>query len=145
MSAVLVRAGSVADLYALQARFSRSDMMAFFPGTVLSQYTRANEMATPGKALYKVANLEKLTLRAYVTGDQLPALRLNQSVKISVVQTGGETKEYPGKITSISDRAEFTPKSIQTKSERANLVYAVKIEVPNDGFLKIGMYADVSF
>lgn len=114
-------------------------------GTVLTKYAEQFEMAAPGKALYKVANLEKLTLRAYVTGDQLPGLKLEQPVKISVVQQGGEAKEYAGKINWIADKAEFTPKSIQTKSERANLVYAVKIEVPNDGFLKIGMYADVNF
>lgn len=114
-------------------------------GTVLTKYAEAFEMAAPGKALYKVANLDQLTLRAYVTGDQLPGLKLGQSVQIAVAQGNEAAKTYTGKITWIADQAEFTPKSIQTKNERANLVYAVKIETPNDGFLKIGMYGDVSF
>jgi HlyD family secretion protein len=109
-------------------------------GTVLTKYAEQFEMAAPGKALYKIANLENLTLRAYVTGDQLPNLKLGQTVKINVAG-----KDYSGKISWISDKAEFTPKSIQTKNERANLVYAVKIEAPNDGFLKIGMFGDVNF
>lgn len=114
-------------------------------GTVLSKYAEAFEMTAPGKALYKIANLDTLTLRAYVTGEQMPQLKIGQSVKVLIVQDDQQIKEYNGKITWISDKAEFTPKTIQTIDERANLVYAVKIETPNDGYLKIGMYGEVKF
>jgi HlyD family secretion protein len=87
-----------------------------------------------------VANLDTLILRAYITGVQLPNIKLGQTVKVQISQGG----TYSGTITWISDKAEFTPKSIQTKDERANLVYAIKIKTPNDGFLKIGMYGDVT-
>ncbi|MCC7244796.1 MAG: HlyD family efflux transporter periplasmic adaptor subunit [Saprospiraceae bacterium] len=114
-------------------------------GTVLSKYVEAFEMAAPGKALYKIANLDTLTLRAYVTGDQLAQIKLGQSVQVKVAQGDNPAKDYTGVINWISDKAEFTPKTIQTSDERANLVYAVKVATPNDGFLKIGMYADVKF
>lgn len=114
-------------------------------GTVLTQYSRVNEMATTGKPLYKIADLSNLTLRAYITGDQLPGIKLNQPVKVMVDDTKGGYKEYKGVIDWISNKSEFTPKTIQTKDERANLVYAVKIRVPNDGYLKIGMYGEVNF
>ena len=112
-------------------------------GTVLTKYAETNEMASAGKPLYKIADLSTLVLRAYVTGDQFSALKVNQQVKVLVDSADGEYKEYPGIIEWISNKAEFTPKTIQTKDERANLVYAVKIRVKNDGMLKIGMYADV--
>ncbi len=136
----------------LDDQISRCKILNPVKGTVLSKYVERFEMAAPGKALYKIANLEKLTLRAYVTGEQLPNLKLGQPLKIEINprptgqpgEKGDATpKTYTGTITWVSDKAEFTPKSIQTKNERANLVYAVKIEVPNDGFLKIGMYGDV--
>lgn len=114
-------------------------------GTVLTQYSRVNEMATTGKPLYKIADLSNLTLRAYITGDQLPGIKLNQPVKVMVDDTKGGYKEYKGVIDWISNKSEFTPKTIQTKDERANLVYAIKIRVPNDGYLKIGMYGEVNF
>jgi len=114
-------------------------------GTVLTQYARVNEMATTGKPLYKIADLSNLTLRAYITGDQLPGIKLNQPVKVMVDDTKGGYKEYKGVIEWISNKSEFTPKTIQTKDERANLVYAVKIRVSNDGYLKIGMYGEVNF
>ena len=112
-------------------------------GTVLTKYAEAHEMAVPGKALYKIADLTEIILRAYITGNQLSAIKLNQEVKILVDDQGGAYKEYSGVIEWVSDKAEFTPKTIQTKEERANLVYAVKIKVPNDGFLKIGMYGEI--
>ena len=114
-------------------------------GTVLTKYAEQYEMAAPGKALYKIANLEKMTLRAYITGEQLPAIKIGQQVQIAVTQGGEEPKKYTGTVVWIADQAEFTPTSIQTKNERANLVYAIKIETPNDGYLKIGMYGDVTF
>lgn len=112
-------------------------------GTVLTKYAEANEITAPGKALYKIAPLDTLTLRAYLTGNQLPTIKLGQSVKVLVDNGDGGYKEMPGTIKWISDKAEFTPKTIQTKEERQNLVYAVKIKVPNDGYLKIGMYGEV--
>lgn len=114
-------------------------------GTVLSKYAEKNEIAMQGKALYKIADLSNLTLRAYVTGVQLPTIKIGQEVKIFIDNGADKYKEMKGTITWISDKAEFTPKTIQTKEERANLVYAVKINVANDGYLKIGMYGEVKF
>lgn len=114
-------------------------------GTVLTKYAMQNEMTLPGKALYKIADLSTLILRAYVSGDQLPQFKLGQQVDVLVDAAEGEYKTYKGTITWVSDKAEFTPKTIQTKDERANLVYAVKINVKNDGYLKLGMYGEVKF
>lgn len=114
-------------------------------GTVLAIYARAGETTAPGKALYKIADLSEMTLRAYISGDQLSRARIGNTVKVYVDGKGGEYVEFPGKLTWVSDKAEFTPKTIMTKDERANLVYAVKITVKNDGSLKIGMYGDVKF
>lgn len=112
-------------------------------GTVLTKYAEANEMAIPGKALYKIADLSTIILRAYISGDQLSGIKLGQQITILVDDQNGTYKEYAGIIEWISDKAEFTPKTIQTKDERANLVYAVKIKVTNDGSLKIGMYGEI--
>ncbi|WP_300598989.1 HlyD family efflux transporter periplasmic adaptor subunit [Niabella sp.] len=114
-------------------------------GTVLTKYALQGEMTTIGKALYKIANLDTLTLRAYITGDQLPALKIQQPVTVRIDNGNRSYKNYSGSISWISDKAEFTPKTIQTKNERANLVYALKIRVKNDGYLKIGMYGEVLF
>jgi len=114
-------------------------------GTVLTKYAMAGEYTTPGKALYSIGNLSVITLRVYVTGTQFAHIKLNQQVKVFVDSTANAYKEYPGVITWVSDKAEFTPKTIQTKDERANLVYAVKVHVKNDGLLKIGMYGEVKF
>lgn len=111
-------------------------------GTVLTKYAEAGEIVGMGKALYKIADLSELTLRAYFTGDQFSKVKLGQKVSV-LVDEGDKSRTYEGTISWISDKAEFTPKTIQTKDERANLVYAVKIRVKNDGLLKIGMYADV--
>jgi HlyD family secretion protein len=112
-------------------------------GSVLTKYAETNEMAVAGKPLYKVADLSTIILRAYITGDQLPKVKLNQNVKVLVDSADGKYRELQGQIEWISSKAEFTPKTIQTKDERANLVYAVKIRLKNDGFLKIGMYGEV--
>lgn len=114
-------------------------------GTVLTRYAETGEVAAFGKPLYKIADLSRLILRAYVAGDQLGNIRLGQSVKVSIDAPGGTMREFTGKITWIASKAEFTPKIIQTKDERVNLVYAVKIEVENDGSLKIGMPGEVFF
>ena len=114
-------------------------------GTVLTTYVEENEFAAPGKPLYRIADLSSIILRAYITGDQLPAVKPGQQVTVLVDSGKQEYKSYPGKITWISEKAEFTPKTIQTRDERANLVYAIKILVKNEGFLKTGMYAEVKF
>lgn len=114
-------------------------------GTVLAKYAEQNEMAATGKPLYKIADIASLTLRAYITGTQLAQVKLNQKVKVMVDDGKGGYREYEGTLTWISDKAEFTPKTILTKEERTNLVYAIKITVPNDGLLKLGMYAEVKF
>ncbi len=112
-------------------------------GTVLTLYMHEGEIVSSGKALYKIADLKEMTLRAYISGSQLSKAQLNQDVKVAVDYGEKETKEYTGKIVWISDKAEFTPKTIQTKDERANLVFAIKISVVNDGYLKLGMYGEV--
>jgi HlyD family secretion protein len=112
-------------------------------GTVLTKYAENNEMTMVGKPLYKIADLSSIVLRAYVSGDQFAQVKSGQMVTVMVDDGTGKYREYSGKIEWISDKAEFTPKTIQTKDERANLVYAVKIRVKNDGYLKIGMYGEV--
>ncbi len=114
-------------------------------GTVLTKYAEQNEVTAPGKPIYKIAELSTIVLRAYITGEQLAGVKLNQQVKVLVDTAEDAYKTYPGTIEWISNKAEFTPKTIQTKDERANLVYAVKIRVKNDGYLKIGMYGEVKF
>lgn len=112
-------------------------------GTVLARYAKQNELTVTGKALYKIADLKEMTLRAYVNGNQLPQIKLGQKVKVYVDAGDSEQKEFNGEIYWISSKAEFTPKTIQTKDERANLVYAIKVKVNNDGHLKIGMYGEI--
>ena len=112
-------------------------------GTVLVKYAEPFESTVSGKPLYKIADLSSIILRAYITGDQLPKIKLNQKVTVLIDDEGGKYKEYPGTVAWINNKAEFTPKTIQTKDERANLVYALKINVKNDGFIKIGMYGEV--
>jgi len=114
-------------------------------GTVLVKYSEMGEVAAPGKALFKIADTSNMILRAYVTNDQLSRLKINQKVKVYCDSEKKDMKEYEGTLAWISDKSEFTPKTIQTRDERANLVYAVKINVKNDGFLKIGMYGSVKF
>ena len=114
-------------------------------GTVLVTYAEKDEVTGPGKGLYKIADLSSIILRAYISGNQLSTIKLGQKVEVIVDDTEEDSKKYEGEIVWISDKAEFTPKTIQTKEERANLVYAIKIKVKNDGFLKIGMYGEVKF
>lgn len=126
-------------------QLSRSRIINKIKGTVIIKYAEVNEMATAGKPLYKIADLSTLILRAFVTGDQFSAIKLNQKVTVLTDDGKGSYKTYEGSIEWISNKAEFTPKTIQTKDERANLVYAVKIRVRNDGYLKIGMYGEVKW
>lgn len=134
----------IVQVQQVEDQLTRCRIVNAVKGTVLTTYAEPHEMAVAGKPLYKIADLTTLTLRAYITGDQLTALRLRQPVTVAVDAAGGGTRTYPGVVTWISDQAEFTPKTIQTKAERANLVYAVKISVRNDGYLKIGMYGEVT-
>lgn len=114
-------------------------------GIILTQYAFEGEFASTGKPLYKIADISTITLRAYVTGTQLPQVKLDQPVDVLVDDGKGGYRTYPGTIYWVSDKAEFTPKTIQTKDERANLVYAIKVKVKNDGYLKIGMYGELKF
>jgi HlyD family secretion protein len=129
----------------IEDQLKRTNIKNPMNGTVLTKYAMAGEFTTPGKALYSIGDLSVITLRVYVTGTQFAQIKLNQPVKVYVDSAADTYKEYSGAITWISDKAEFTPKTIQTKDERANLVYAVKIHVKNDGLLKIGMYGEVKF
>jgi HlyD family secretion protein len=129
----------------VEDQIKRGQIVNPINGTVLTQYAYEGEYAVMGKPLYKIADLGEMTLRAYVTGNQLPGLKLNQQVSVLTDDGSGDYKTYKGSISWISSKAEFTPKTIQTKDERADLVYAVKIRVKNDGYLKIGMYSDVRF
>jgi len=129
----------------LDDQLSKANIVNPVNGTVITKYAEAGEVTSAGKALYKIADLSTMTLRAYITGSQLSQLKLGQNVKVLVDDGADKYREMPGKVTWISDKAEFTPKTIQTKDERANLVYATKIKVKNDGYLKIGMYGEVKF
>lgn len=113
-------------------------------GTVLVKYAEPGEVTAAGKPLYKIADTDLLYLRAYVTADQLSRLKLGQSLRV-FADFGDDRREYPGTVTWVSAQSEFTPKGIQTKDERANLVYAIKVAVRNDGYLKIGQYGETLF
>jgi HlyD family secretion protein len=112
-------------------------------GTVLTKYAEQSEVTAPGKALYKIADTEHMILRAYITSSQLTQLKIGQTVKVFSDFGEKQSKEYAGAVAWVSSKSEFTPKTIQTRDERANLVYAVKIAVKNDGLIKIGMYGSV--
>lgn len=129
----------------LEDQLKKTTIVNPIAGTVLTKYAEQGEITSAGKALYKIADLSTITLRAYITGTQLSQVKLGQAVKVLVDDGAKKYKEFTGTITWISDKAEFTPKTIQTKEERANLVYAMKIKVKNDGYLKIGMYGEVKF
>ncbi len=147
------KSGLLAEVLPLQKQISQlEDQLAKchivnpLNGTVLVKYAEPGEVTGFGKPLYKVADLGTLTLRAYVAGDQLTRIKVGQDVKVMVDIADGKQQEFGGKIRWISSKAEFTPKVIQTKEERVNLVYAMKITVPNEaGALKIGMPAEVKF
>ena len=130
---------------AVQVQINQGEIINPIAGTVLVNYALKGEMQTFGKPLYKIANMETLTLKAYITGDQLTQIKLGQQVTVRTDAGEGAQRTYQGEITYIASKAEFTPKTIQTKSERVNLVYAIKVKVKNDDYLKIGMYGEVVF
>lgn len=113
-------------------------------GTVLVKYAEKGEFSAAGKPLFSVADMDRMFLRAYITSDQLAGVRNGQDVTVYVESGDKEYRRYPGRIVWISGKAEFTPKTVQTRDERANLVYAVKAAVDSDGFLKIGMYGSLN-
>ena len=137
-SAIDIQVAQVDDL------IERSKIAAPISGTVLANYIHRGELAGQGRPLFRVGNLETLFLRAYVQNNRLGTLHLGDEVKVQVDGENGEKRSYPGTISWISSRAEFTPKTVQTDDERSNLVYAIKVRVPNsDGTLRIGMYGEV--
>jgi HlyD family secretion protein len=133
-----------AQLDQLNDQLKKSKIINPQAGTVITKYAMQDEVVNAGKAIYKLADLDNIILRIYISGSQLSQVKIGQNVEIQVDSGEKDYKKYSGKITWISDKAEFTPKTIQTKEERANLVYAVKVAVKNDGYLKLGMYGEVS-
>jgi HlyD family secretion protein len=129
----------------LNDQLEKSIIINPLAGTVLTKYAEQSEMTAPGKPLYKIADLSNIILRVYISGNQLSQVKLGQKVTIHTDNGEGGFDETEGSISWINDKAEFTPKTIQTKNERANLVYAIKVDVPNDGKFKIGMYGEINF
>ena len=127
----------------IEEQIRKSNIIAPITGTVLLKYAEQGEYATPGRPLFKMANLNDIYLRSYFTASQLAHINIGQEVTVIADFGGEEQYEYPGKIIWIAQESEFTPKSIQTQDSRANLVYAVKIAVKNDGRLKLGQYGEV--
>lgn len=147
------KGGLLAEVLPLQKQLAQLDdqlakcrIINPVKGTLLVKYAEPGEVTAFGKPLYKIADLSTLTLRAYVAGDQLTQIKTGQDLRLLVDGSNGTQQEFSGKVRWISPKAEFTPKVVQTREERVNLVYAVKIDVPNpDGLLKIGMPAEVTF
>jgi HlyD family secretion protein len=127
-------------------RVSRATVTNPIAGTVLATYARAGEVVAPGQPLYKIASLDTLELRAYVAGAQLASVRLGQVVEVRVSQGADALLTLPGTVSWIASQSEFTPTPVQTRDERTDLVYAIRVRVANtNGVLKIGMPADLSF
>jgi len=129
----------------LQDALTKCHIISPITGTVLKKYIEPNELAFQGKPLFKIADLTNMFIRVYITEDMLSTIRLGQSVDIHIDMPNNGEKVMEGTVTWISSKAEFTPKMIQTKNERVNLVYAVKVSLKNDGSAKIGMPGDVKF
>jgi HlyD family secretion protein len=127
----------------IEDQLRKSVIYSPIDGVILSKYAEQGELAMPGRSLFKVADIEDMKLRVYITADQLTSLKIGQSVKVYADRGKSDRKEYEGRVIWISDKAEFTPKTIQTRDERANLVYAVKVAVKNDGYIKRGMYGEL--
>ena len=127
----------------VEEQIRKSRITAPITGTVLQKYAEQGEYATPGGPLFKMANLNDIYLRSYFTASQLANIQIGQEVTVIADFGGDKQYEYPGRIIWIAQESEFTPKSIQTQDSRANLVYAVKVAVKNDGRLKLGQYGEV--
>ena len=131
------------QLSQINDKLEKSHIKAPVTGTILAKYSEAGEFANIGRPLFKIADLDNIYLRAYFTSDQLSKIKLGQKVNVTADFGGNKTFDYQGQITWIASESEFTPKTIQTKDSRADMVYAVKIAVKNDGRIKIGMYGEV--
>lgn len=129
----------------LRDQLRRCHVVSPIGGTVLEKYVEQGEFVTTGKPLLKLADTEHMFIRAYVTSAQLQSVKVGQKVRVFADYGDGQKKEYEGTVSWISSRSEFTPKTILTDNERADLVYAVKIAIKNDGYAKIGMYGEVKF
>jgi len=138
---------STADIQKLQVadQLRKCHVVSPITGTVLEKYMEQGEFAVTGKPLFKIADTDNMYLRAYITSAQLKSVKIGQSVKVFADYGGNEKTCYQGKVSWISSKSEFTPKTVLTDDERANLVYAVKIAVKNDGYIKIGMYGEAKF
>ncbi len=134
-----------AQLNLYDDQISRSAVLAPIDGLVLERYVRESELVSPGKILFSIAATESMELKAYISGAQLSQVEIGQSVKVRIDWGENQSREYQGTISWVADEAEFTPKIIQTRDERVNLVYAIKIQVKNDGKIKIGMPGEVIF
>ncbi|MDR1458759.1 MAG: HlyD family efflux transporter periplasmic adaptor subunit [Bacteroidales bacterium] len=135
----------VAQIAQIDDQIKNSIIKSPIDGTILGKYAQAGEFTVQGRALFKIADMNNVFLRAYITANQLTAIKTGRQVKVYSDMGKSNKKEYTGTITWISDKAEFTPKTIQTQDERSNLVYAVKISVKNDGYIKKGMYGEAKF
>jgi len=129
----------------VEETLSKCFIVSPLSGTVLVKFAERGEITAMGKPICKMANLDDMELKVYISGDQLPYLKLGQAVEVLIDKNAREFSTLQGTVTWISSKAEFTPKTIQTKKERVNLVYAAKVRVPNDGTLKIGMPGEVNF
>lgn len=135
--------GIVIQVAQIDDQIKKSVISSPINGTVLSKYAEQGELAAQGRSLFKVADIANMNLRVYITADQLTSMKIGQQVKVYADQGKSDRKEYLRTVIWISDKAEFTPKTIQTRDERANLVYAVKVAVKNDGYIKKGMYSEI--
>ncbi|MBR5038703.1 MAG: HlyD family secretion protein [Prevotella sp.] len=126
-------------------QIANTEVKAPLSGTILEKYVERGEFVTTGKPLFKIADTENMFIRAYVTSAQLQNIKVGQKAKVFADYGDGQKKEYEGTVSWISSRSEFTPKTILTDDERADLVYAIKVAIKNDGYVKIGMYGEVKF
>lgn len=152
LSIATQNAGIINEMNSLEKQIAQTDLAISkckivnpLKGTILNKFVQKNELVVMGKVLYKIADLEYLYFRGYISENQLLSVKIGQQVEVNVDGSQGDIKKYPGTLIWISSVAEFTPKVIQTREERVNLVYAIKIKVKNDGSLKIGMPGEVIF
>ena len=136
------RESLLSQIEVLNDQLSKTKIKSPISGTIITKYIQAGELLTIGKPIFKIADINEMILRVYLSADIMTKVKIGQNVKV-FVDFGDESKEYVGVISWISPKAEFTPKTIQTKDERENLVYAAKVIVKNDGFIKIGMFGEI--
>lgn len=137
--------GVMAQKRQIEEKISNTQVFSPLQGTVLEKYVEQGEFVSIGKPLFKVADTNKMFIRAYITSKQLKSVKIGQKATVFADYGNGQKKQYNGVVTWISSRSEFTPKTILTDDERADLVYSIKIQFTNDGYAKIGMYGEVKF